>query len=141
MKRRARKLLKNIPGGRRMSRRAWTAFVGLALWPLAVSAQSAHADDQELLGMRLFNQSCRVCHTKPQLSSPQYAPVLSMNSLGGKADLMREVISNGTPRMPGFKYHFKPAEIDAIIAYLKTVPAPPDAPQPAVKAGNAREAD
>jgi mono/diheme cytochrome c family protein len=43
---------------------------------------------------------------------------------------MREVISNGTPRMPGFKIHFQPAEIDAIVAYLKTVPSP-SAPAPA----------
>jgi mono/diheme cytochrome c family protein len=35
---------------------------------------------------------------------------------------MRDVIGNGTPRMPGFKYHFAPAEIEAIVAYLKTVP-------------------
>jgi mono/diheme cytochrome c family protein len=26
--------------------------------------------------------------------------------------------------MPGFKYHFEPAEIEAIAAYLKTIPAP-----------------
>ena len=38
---------------------------------------------------------------------------------------MREVISNGTPRMPGFKYHFEPTQIDAIVAYLKTIPTPP----------------
>jgi mono/diheme cytochrome c family protein len=43
---------------------------------------------------------------------------------------MREVISNGTPRMPGFKYHFEPAQIDAIVAYLKTIPTPPP-PAPA----------
>jgi mono/diheme cytochrome c family protein len=72
--------------------------------------------------------------------SPQYAPVLSMNTLGGKADVMRETIGNGTPRMPGFKYHFKPAEIDAIVAYIKTIPAPSDAPPP-VKAGSSRDAD
>ena len=101
---------------------------------------AAGGGDQTALGMRLFNQSCRVCHTKPQLVSPQYAPVLSMNTLGGKADVMREVIGNGTPRMPGFKYHFKPAEIDAIVAYIKTIPAPSDAPPPA-KAGSSRDAD
>jgi mono/diheme cytochrome c family protein len=38
---------------------------------------------------------------------------------------MREVISNGTPRMPGFKYHFDPAQIEAIVAYLKTLPSAP----------------
>jgi mono/diheme cytochrome c family protein len=122
-----------------MSRRAW--MMSLVLWPIAAAAQPANGNsDQTMLGMRLFNQSCRVCHTKPQLVSPQYGPVLSMNTLGGKADVMREVISNGTPRMPGFKYHFKPAEIDAIVAYIKTIPAPSDAPPP-VKAGPSRDAD
>jgi mono/diheme cytochrome c family protein len=32
--------------------------------------------------------------------------------------------------MPGFKYHFEPAQIDAIVAYLKTIPTPPP-PAPA----------
>jgi mono/diheme cytochrome c family protein len=105
---------------------------------LAAAAQPA-SGDQTTLGMRLFNQSCRVCHTKPQLVSPQYGPVLSMNTLGGKADVIRETISNGTPRMPGFKYYFKPAEIDAIVAYIKTIPAPSDAPP--AKAGSSRDAD
>jgi mono/diheme cytochrome c family protein len=40
---------------------------------------------------------------------------------------MHDIIANGTPRMPGFKYHFKPEQIDAIVAYLMTVP-PPEAP-------------
>jgi mono/diheme cytochrome c family protein len=38
---------------------------------------------------------------------------------------MQDVISNGTPRMPGFKFQFDQAQIVAIAAYLKTVPAPP----------------
>lgn len=79
---------------------------------------------QQLTGMRLFNQSCRVCHTKPQMTSPLYGPQLSQSSAGGSAEVMREVISNGTPRMPGFKYHFDPAQIEAIVAYLKTLPPP-----------------
>ena len=75
--------------------------------------------------MRLFNQSCRLCHTKPQLTSPLYGPALSRQSLGGQDSVMREVIGNGTPRMPGFKHHFQPAQIDAIVSYLKTIPAQP----------------
>ena len=122
-----------------MSRHAWMMSLALVLWPHAAAAQPV-GSDQVALGMRLFNQSCRVCHTKPQLVSPQYGPVLSMNTLGGKADVMRETIGNGTPRMPGFKYHFKPAEIDAIVAYIKTIPAPSDAP-PSAKAGSSRDAD
>jgi mono/diheme cytochrome c family protein len=113
--------------------------LGLALLPAVATAQS---NDQAVLGLRLFNQSCRVCHTKPQLSSPQYAPALSMDTLGGKADIIHETVANGTPRMPGFKYDLKPAEIDAIVAYIKTIPAPTAAPAPtAPKGGSSREAD
>ena len=123
-----------------MSRRAW--MMSLVLWPIAAAAQPANGNsDQTMLGMRLFNQSCRVCHTKPQLASPQYAPVLSMNTLGGNADIMRQVISSGTPRMPGFKYDFTPEQVDAIIAYIKTIPAPADAGPAPVKAGSSRDAD
>jgi mono/diheme cytochrome c family protein len=92
--------------------------------PLSVLAQDL--DPQQLEGLRHFNQSCRVCHTKPQMTSPQYAPVLSRTSLAGQAEAMRFFIANGTPKMPGFRYHFKPQEIDAIVAYLKTVPPQAD---------------
>jgi mono/diheme cytochrome c family protein len=99
-----------------------------AAWFLGISAHPAATqptlNDKQLLGMRLFNQSCRVCHAKPQLTSAQYGPALSKDSLGGQEDVMREFIMNGTPRMPGFKYHFEPNQIDAIVAYIKTVPAP-----------------
>jgi len=37
---------------------------------------------------------------------------------------MREFISSGTPNMPGFKYHFRPEQIDAIVAYPKTCRCP-----------------
>jgi mono/diheme cytochrome c family protein len=111
-----------------MKRSAWFALTILVVWPHSVLAQqmaaNAPLDDKQLLGMALFNQSCRVCHTKPQLTSPLYGPALSRDSLGGQEDVMREVISNGTPRMPGFKHHFEPAQIAAIAAYLKTIPAP-----------------
>jgi len=97
----------------------------LLIAPLTASAQ-AFLNERQLLGMRLFNQSCRVCHTKPQLTSPQYAPVLSRASLNGNDDALRAYIGNGSAKMPGFRYHFKPAEIDAIVAYLKTVLPPAD---------------
>ena len=113
------------------------SVVGLLLAACIQSASAepgASLDDKQLLGMRLFNQSCRVCHTKPQLVSPLYGPELSQNSAGGQESVMRDVISNGTPRMPGFKYHFEPAQIDAIVAYLKTMPpSPPPAPAGAAR--------
>jgi mono/diheme cytochrome c family protein len=112
------------------------ALLCLLACPLAVHAQGVsqsgdhRLDETQKLGQRLFTQSCLVCHTRPQITSGQYGPVLSRESLGGQEDVMREVIANGTPRMPGFKYHFQPAEIAAIAAYLKTVPAPAQASPP-----------
>jgi mono/diheme cytochrome c family protein len=123
-----------------MKRHAW--LVLLALGPVAASAQTADRTNQQTLGMRIFNQSCRVCHTKPQIISPQYAPALSMNTLGGKADLIAEVISNGTPRMPGFKYQYRPDEIAAIAAYIRTIPVPAATATPASnKSKAAQDAD
>jgi mono/diheme cytochrome c family protein len=110
--------------------------VGIALLMLALphgaSAQPAEAgiplNDTQKLGQRLFYQSCVVCHTKPQITSGQYGPVLSKDSLNGQEDVMREFISTGSARMPGFKFQFEPTQINAIVAYLKTVPAPRPTP-------------
>lgn len=115
--------------------RTGATIIALALaLPLdPASAQPAGLDDRQFLGMRLFNQSCRVCHTKPQLVSPLYGPELSQSSAGGQEPVMRDVIANGTPRMPGFKYHFEPVQIEAIVAYLKTIPTPPPQPAPATR--------
>jgi mono/diheme cytochrome c family protein len=96
----------------------------LAMLAAAPALAQEHLNDRELLGMRLFNQSCRVCHTKPQLTSVQYGPVLSRASLGGNDAALRAFVANGSAKMPGFKYHFKPPEIDAIVAYIKTIPSP-----------------
>jgi mono/diheme cytochrome c family protein len=89
---------------------------------------AAPLDETQKLGQRLFYQSCVVCHTKPQITSGQYGPVLSKETLGGEAEVMRAFISTGTARMPGFRYQFEPAQISAIVAYLKTLPPPPLAP-------------
>jgi mono/diheme cytochrome c family protein len=123
-----------------MNRRviALSLFGALASSPLA--AQPAK-DSQTVLGLRLFNQSCRVCHTKPTLLSGQYGPALSMNTLGGNADAIRAFINAGSARMPSFKYDFTPAQIDAIVAYIKTVPAPTPAAAAPAKPTNSPGAD
>src|SRR5215203_995814 len=85
-------------------------------------AAEEHLNDQQQLGRRLFQQSCGVCHTRPTLIAGLYGPELSKESAGGREDVMRDVISNGTPRMPGFKYTFNADQIAAIAAYFKTMP-------------------
>lgn len=104
-----------------------TAWFGLLV--LAFSAQSAAAQqpgdnlsDQQKLGRQVFAQSCGVCHLPPALGARTYGPALNKDAGGGDDDVMREFITNGTPRMPAFKFYLKPAEIEAIIAYVRTVP-------------------
>ena len=70
----------------------------------------------------MFEQSCGVCHTKPTLIAGTYGPELSRVTLGGREDLIATFISNGTERMPGFKYTYNAAEIAALAAYIKTLP-------------------
>jgi mono/diheme cytochrome c family protein len=113
-----------------MARHALTAVALLSLVSATAAAAQDSAADQVKLGERLANQSCVVCHFAPQITTGTYAPALSKDSLGGKTDVMREVIANGTPRMPGFKYQFKPQQIDAIVAYIKTLAPAPAAPPP-----------
>ena len=96
--------------------------------PAGASAQSG-LNDQQRVGQTLFTQSCGVCHLKPQITANTFGPTLSKESAGGSEDVMRATITNGTPRMPGFKHTFEPAQIDAIVAYLKTVPAPQATPR------------
>ena len=115
-----------------MSGRVGIAFLLLAAAASRVLAQEApnpaSLNDTERLGQKLFYQSCGVCHTKPQITSAQFGPVLSKASAGGREDVVRETIANGTPRMPGFKYHFDSSQIAAIVAYLKKVPEPAQPP-------------
>jgi len=95
-----------------------------AVLPFESFAAAEDLNATQQLGRQLFGQSCAVCHLKQQLGAQTFGPPLSQASLGGQEDVMREVIANGTPRMPAFKYHFEPAQIAAIVSYLKTVPTP-----------------
>jgi mono/diheme cytochrome c family protein len=109
------------------------AWLVLAAGVHVAAAQPFPAADmltpQQLQGRNLFNQSCMVCHVKLQITSPaKFGPDLSKNALGGQEAVMRDVISNGTPNMPGFKFHFDRDQIDAIVSYVKMLPAPPPNP-------------
>jgi mono/diheme cytochrome c family protein len=105
-----------------MRRAAWVLAILLA--GHAASAQQAgdSLNDTQRLGAQLFHQACVICHVKPQITAAVYGPALSRDSLGGQETVMRDVIRAGTPRMPGFQHHFTPAQIDAIVAFMKTLP-------------------
>ena len=110
------------------------------LFVLAASAQAATAQQdsltgQQQMGRRVFAQSCGICHLPPVLGARTYGPPLHKDAGGGDDEVMREFVTNGTPRMPAFKYALKPDEIEAIISYLRTVPVQAAATVPTGRAG------
>jgi len=104
-------------------------FVLLLAFQLAVPAQQDKAsspvplNDTQILGRRVFQQRCAICHTESTPGARRYGPVLSKELVDGNEDTIRDFISNGSKgKMPGFKYGLEAPEINAIVEYLKTVP-------------------
>ena len=87
-------------------------------------AQQDNLNETQRHGRQLLAQSCGVCHLSPSLNARTYGPPLNKAAANGDDSIMREYILNGTPRMPAFKHYLKDNEIDAIIAYVRTVPTP-----------------
>ena len=118
-------------------RSLWTIAILLAGLPAAAQAQTG---DSTLTGERLFRQHCSVCHLKPSIVNNAFGPALYKDVVDGKEAAVKEFIAKGTPRMPGFQYTLQPAQLDAVLTYLKTVPAPAAQPaaapaRPAARAG------
>jgi len=102
-----------------------------------VQAQSeSNLTPAQELGRRVFQQRCAVCHTKVNAASPMYGISLNKDLVEGNETMIADYIRNGSKKMPGFKYGLEPSEIDAIVAYLKTVPKSAAAPSSAAKAAD-----
>lgn len=104
-----------------------SAVIALLLFTTCSQAAFAQHDDHALsptqqLGRRLYEQHCGVCHTRPTLVSGMYGPELNKDTAGGNQEVIQGFITNGGPRMPAFKYTFKPDEIAAIASYVVTLP-------------------
>ena len=112
-----------------MTYKVWLLWILLATIPLVTAAQQVNLDkplnNTQKLGQRIFQQRCGVCHSRPSPLFPMYGPALYKDLVEGNEDAMRELISEGTNRMPGFKFGLQPSQIDAIVEYLKTVAKPP----------------
>ncbi len=108
------------------------------LVPLSLAAQSRQAaasvalDDQQMTGKRLFQQNCALCHLPepenrkdPNDVGTSIGPLLEgvfRPPRSRPEAVVRTFIQQGVEgKMPGFRYGLEPAEIDAIISYLKTL--------------------
>jgi mono/diheme cytochrome c family protein len=80
--------------------------------------------EMELKGRKLFAQRCANCHGG---TTRNPGPLLGQQTVERLGDsFIHEKVRKGSPIMPGFEYSLEPAQIDQIIAFLKTVAPPRD---------------
>lgn len=108
-----------------MIRFVWL-FVLFMFLPQAQDAQDSPAakslSKEEKMGQKIYVQRCSVCHLGLPPKYETYGPVLDQQIIAARGDAkVREKIMDGSQRMPGWKYGLKPADVDNVIAYLKTV--------------------
>jgi mono/diheme cytochrome c family protein len=76
----------------------------------------------QLAGKKLFVQRCSVCHLPGLPSYSTYGPPLDGKLVASRGEAaIRELILQGSARMPGWQYALKPEEINEIIGYLQTL--------------------
>jgi len=115
---------------------------GALIFPMTVSSQSQQPGrtvvpgfygelDKNTIAVRqgeaTFYQRCSLCHL-PRIrkagTTPGPAPSLTGLLKGADKEeetRVRSYILKGSNLMPGWQYSLKPAEIDEVIAYLKTL--------------------
>lgn len=77
----------------------------------------------ELEGKRLFVQRCALCHDLlGQPASTTVGPWVDGTTVKARGEAaIRQKIMDGSRRMPGWKHTFDAQQVDAVIAYMKTV--------------------
>jgi mono/diheme cytochrome c family protein len=101
-------------------------FALTLLLPRSQAAQSVGSgkslSETEKAGRRMFVDRCSVCHLGVPPKNETYGPFLNRALIAAVGeDEVRKKIMDGSQKMPGWKYVFTPADVDKIIAYLKTV--------------------
>ena len=105
---------------------AFLLLLLVALLPKPLAAQTLSAkglSEAERSGLKLFLQRCSICHLGVPPRYQTYGPLLHKEVIAARGDeAVRKEIMEGSQRMPGFQYVFKPADVDNLISYLKAVP-------------------
>lgn len=81
--------------------------------------------EAETRGKGLFLQRCSICHL-PQLPGRAQPPGPVLDNTFKDANpvketVVRKVIMEGSPKMPGFQYTLTARDMDDVIAYLKAL--------------------
>lgn len=79
----------------------------------------------ELKGRALFAQRCANCHGGTRQRPGALLGRQTVERLGDTA--VRAKVRNGSPMMPGFEHTLQPAQVDQLVAFLKTFTPRPQA--------------
>lgn len=108
----------------------------LALFPLAGCQAERRKSDAELglnptqaMGRHVFDANCARCHEPysgkglhgPSLRNIYKKQYLPSSGMPATDDRITEVIERGRAKMPGFGNSLSDSQIDALLAYLKTL--------------------
>ncbi|MBC2665516.1 cytochrome c [Novosphingobium flavum] len=94
-------------------------------YDVAALARPHGLPDNIYRGRVIFMQRCAYCHDG--VGQPSYntkGPFLDPELITPLGDAgIRMFVVQGTDNMPGYQYALTPAQIDDVIAYVKTIPA------------------
>ena len=119
----------------------WVLLGSLTVFPKFLPARSPQAsssapapvlNEQQRMGKGLFLQNCSLCHLPKKenvksTTEPGTTIGPPLNGLFRGAKPVSELVARtfilkgSQGKMPGFQYGLEPKEIDAILAYLKTL--------------------
>ena len=93
--------------------------------PVSPSVPASAADTHVgKRGEEVFDRHCPICHLgRPAETRPYIGKNLRGILKNAKPEdeaAVRESIRTGSDRMPGYQYTLTPAQVDELIAYLKT---------------------
>ncbi len=98
--------------------------------PVSQIGKDSELSEQERMGHAFFMQRCAFCHVPRTTKAGADAKAPSGGILAGlfqdagsgQEMRVRQIVLNGVPgKMPGFEHGLESEEIDAIIAYIKTL--------------------
>jgi mono/diheme cytochrome c family protein len=91
--------------------------------PVIISLPSSKSlSAAQLQGKKLFLERCSVCHLPGMASYSAYGPLLDRKNVASLGEAtVRDLVMQGSARMPGFQYTLKAYEIDEIVQFLKIV--------------------
>ena len=118
--------MKKISGARKIERLLWATLAISTALSIALVATAAASPDQATKDT--FSSSCASCHGTSgrgdtAIGKSLHVPDLRSSAVEAQSDVqLHQAIANGKGNMPPFQSTLSSAQIDSLIAYIRTLP-------------------